>query len=463
MSFYEILFQLAGLAIVGWILLIFFPTWRFSRWVAATHFFPIFIAVFYGFGVGAIILERGAGFMADFGTAEGVARLLAQEEIAWIAWLHILAFDQVVGLWIYRENMQRRFVPIPVQSLLLFLTLMLGPLGYLAWWLVRAGKMGSGAFGPDVMPGPKGPGLHGNGHDVIDGRREPPSVHDAGVPTLTQIFDAFRQERALTWTSLGGVALGAIILLVAFVRGPIVEPEGDLMKPATFNLAVGIFILSLIPWLPVSGFTDTGRRLWRRWMVAMLIYAFGIETIQQFRGIDPRFSLAEPASQAFGALFFASALAITVMSLALGVRAFDARTTGRRGLMVIAARWAGAAMLIGFVAGMWLSANRGRFVGVEGNLLPLHAAGFHGVQAIPLVALMLAWSGVAVDTARRWAHIAGLAWVGACIAIWWQTALGRSLLTPQQPVVILAVLIVIWTVAALRAVVAWRTSRPVAL
>jgi hypothetical protein len=283
------------------------------------------------------------------------------------------------------------------------------------------------------------------------------------VPSLIQIANSYREERALTLTSLGGVALGAIILAIVFVRGPIVEPEGDLMKPATFNLAVGIFILSLIPWLPVSGFTDTGRRLWRRWMVAMLIYAFGIETIQQFRGIDPRFSLAEPASQGFGALFFASALAISVMSIGLGVRAFDARATGRRGLMVIAARWAGAAMLIGFVAGMWLSANRGRFVGVEGNLLPLHAAGFHGVQAIPLVALMLAWSGIGVDTARRWVHIAGLAWVGACVAIWWQTALGRSLLAPQQPVVILAVLIGIWTVAAMRAVVAWRTSRAVAL
>ena len=286
MTFYAILFQLTSLAIVGWFLLIFFPTWRFSRRLADSQFFPLFIAVFYAFGVGALLMERGPGFMADFGTDVGVARLLAQEEIAWVAWLHILAFDQVIGIWIYRENMRRRFVPIPVQSLLLFLTLMLGPLGYLAWTLIRVGKLGGRAFGDENV--------------ALEGRREPAAVNDAGVPTLSQIANVYREERGLTLTALGGVALGAIVLAIALVRGPIVEPEGDLMKPATFNLAVGIFILSLIPWLPASGFTDAGRRLWRRWMMTMLIYSFGIETIQQLRGIDPRFSLAEPASQIFG-------------------------------------------------------------------------------------------------------------------------------------------------------------------
>src|SRR5688572_9828867 len=105
MTFYAVLFQIAGLAIVGWIPLIFFPTWRGTRRLADSHFFPIFISVLYAFGVGALLLDRGPGFMADFGTDVGVARLLAQEEIAWIAWLHILAFDQVIALWIYRENM----------------------------------------------------------------------------------------------------------------------------------------------------------------------------------------------------------------------------------------------------------------------------------------------------------------------------------------------------------------------
>ncbi len=443
MTFYEILFQLASLGIVGWFLLIFVPTWRFSRRLADSHFFPIFIGVSYAFGVGALLMERGAGFMADFGTAEGVARLLAQEEIAWVAWLHILAFDQVIGIWIYRENMRHRFVPIPVQSLLLFLTLMLGPLGYLAWHLVRVGKLGGRAFGDDA------------------GRGEPPAVNEAAVPTLAQIANVYREERGLTMTALAGVALGAMLLLVVFARGPEVPPEGDLMKPATFDLAVGIFILSLIPWLPAAGFTDAGRRLWRRWMIAMLIYGFGIETIQQLRGIDPRFSVAEPASQIFGGLFFASALAIAVMSIGLGIRAFDATAAGRRGLLVVAARWAGASMLIGFVAGVWLSANQGRFIGDMGNLLPLHAAGFHAAQAVPLVALMLAWSPVSTDAARRWVHIAGAAWAAACLAIWWQTGHGRAVTDLSGVGMATVVLLGVWAVAALRGFIGWRVKASV--
>lgn len=449
MSFYAILFQLSSLAIVGWIALILFPTWRGSRRLAASQFFPIYISVFYAFGVGALLMERGPGFIADFGTDVGVARLLAQPEIAWVAWLHILAFDQVIGLMIYRENRRHRYVPVPVQSALLFLTLMFGPLGYLAWMLIRVGKLGSGAFA--LEPAKVGP------HDniVTAGPDKTAGPLDQ-VPSLTQIANVYREERGLTITALSGVALGAILLGVVFTRGPEVPPEGDLMKPATFDLAVGIFILSLIPWLPAAGFTDAARRLWRKWMIGLLIYAFGIETVQQLRGIDPRFSQAEPASQIFGAIFFAAALGITVLSIGLAARAFERRTTGRRGLLVMSARWASASMLIGFLAGMWLSANQGRFVGEAGNLLPLHAAGFHAAQAVPLIALMLAWSPVSTDAARRWVHIAGAAWTAACLAIWWQTGQGRAVTDLSGAGLLTVALLGIWTVAALRGLLAWR-------
>src|SRR5262249_57376258 len=95
-------------------------------------------------------MQFGPGFIADFGSAEGVARLVSRQEVAWIAWLHILAFDQVVGLAIFRENMRRHYVPIPLQSALLLLTLMFGPLGYLAFQLTRISRLGTGAFGPDA-------------------------------------------------------------------------------------------------------------------------------------------------------------------------------------------------------------------------------------------------------------------------------------------------------------------------
>jgi hypothetical protein len=462
---YSTLFQLAGLAILGWIPLIFVPTWRGSRRLAASQFFPIYISVFYALGVGALLMERGPGFIADFGTDVGVARLLAEPEIAWVAWLHILAFDQVIGLMIYRENMRHRYVPIPVQSALLFLTLMFGPLGYLAFTLIRVARLGSRVFA--LEPADASEPARAGPHDrLVSGPAVDPAdpvsmdrriaADEGRVPTLMEIANVYREERGVTITALSGVALGAILLGIVFIRGPEIRPEGDLMKPATFDLAVGIFILSLIPWLPAAGFTDTARRLWRRWMIGLLMYSFAIETIQQLRGIDPRFSQAEPASQIFGALFFASALGITVLSIWLGARAFEARAPGRRGLLVVSARWAGASMLIGFFAGMWLTANRGRFVGEAGNLLPLHAAGFHALQAVPLIALMLAWSAMPTGAARRWIHVAGAAWAAACVAIWWQTAHGRAVTDLTGAGILTVASLGIWTLAAVRGLIGWR-------
>jgi len=436
------LFQIASLAIVGWIPLIFFPTWNGSRRLAGSAFFPIYISVLYAFGVGALLMELGPGFIADFGTAEGVARLLARQEIAWIAWLHILAFDQVIGLLIYRENMRRRYVPVPVQSVLLFLTLMFGPLGYLAFAAIRVARLGTRAFG-----------------DEDEARTPMPVPSSEAPPTIPQILRGFREERGVALTALAGVALGVLAFIAAGVRGAEVPPEGDLMKPATFDLAIGIFILSLVPWLQVSGFSEGARRRWRTWMIGLLVYVFGIETIQQFRGIDPRFSQAEPASQLFGLVFFIAAIGILTLSVVLAARAFEMDAPGRRGLLVVAARWAGASMLIGFLAGFWLSANQGRFVGEAGNLLPLHAAGFHAVQAVPLVALMLAWSAVPVEAARRWVHVAGAAWAAACLALWWQTALGRAVTDLSGAAGLAAVLLLaVWALAALRALAAWRLA-----
>src|SRR5688572_8455224 len=444
---YLTLFQLASLAIIGWIPLIVAPTWSGSRRLADSAFFPIYLSVLYAFGVGALLMQHGPGFIADFGSADGVARLLAQPDVAWVAWLHILAFDQVIALMIYRENMRRRYVPIPLQSALLFLTLMFGPLGYLAFVAIRVGRLGTRAFGRDDAPEPQ---TFATRHDIADA---PPSVR--------QILSTFREERGVTAVALFGIALGIVMLVIAAIRGPIVEPEGDLMKPATFDLAVGIFILTLVPWLPVSGFSDASRRRWRHWMMGLALYAFAIETVQQLRGVDPRFSQVEPASQALGGLFFASALGITALSVALAARAFEARTNGRRGLLALAARWAGVSMMIGFLAGIWLSANQGRFVGESGNLLPLHAAGFHAVQAVPLVALLLAWSALPVGAARRWVNVAGVAWAAACVAIWWQTAHGRAVTDLSGPGLFAVVLLGVWALAAVRSLVAWRSPAPV--
>src|SRR6185369_1250787 len=119
------------------------PTWRGTRWLARSAIVPALLCLLYVIGIVALISASGFGFMRDFGSAEGVTRLLSQQNIAIVAWIHFLAFDQLVGIFIYRDNMHHRYVPIPVQSVILFFTFMLGPVGFLTYYLARLIRSGS--------------------------------------------------------------------------------------------------------------------------------------------------------------------------------------------------------------------------------------------------------------------------------------------------------------------------------
>jgi len=130
---YRTLFALAGLGIVAWLPLILLPGWRVTRWLAETAVMPVFLSVLYAIGITAVLLELGPGIVRDFGHADGVRALLQTEGLALVAWIHILAFDQIVGLLIYRDNMRHRFLALPAQSIVLLLTLMFGPVGFLAY------------------------------------------------------------------------------------------------------------------------------------------------------------------------------------------------------------------------------------------------------------------------------------------------------------------------------------------
>jgi hypothetical protein len=140
---YLTLFNIGGWVIVAWALLIFLPTWRGTRWLARNGIVPALVAVLYVIGIAGLISQSGFGFIREFGTADGVARLMAQRDIALVAWIHFLAFDQLVGIFIYRDNMHHRYVPIPVQSVILFLTFMLGPVGFLSYYAIRWARAGS--------------------------------------------------------------------------------------------------------------------------------------------------------------------------------------------------------------------------------------------------------------------------------------------------------------------------------
>jgi len=132
------------------------------------------------------------------------------------------------------------------------------------------------------------------------------------------------ETRALTAMGVVGIILGLICLAVMAARqGVPIPPEGDLHKPASFNIAVGIYLLTITLLVPSAGFSERGKKRWVRWNVGLFAYAYTIETVQVFRGLDPRFSKhATPWDQVAGGVFFLAALGTLVMFIILAVRFF---------------------------------------------------------------------------------------------------------------------------------------------
>jgi len=254
-----------------------------------------------------------------------------------------------------------------------------------------------------------------------------------------------------------GIVLGLICVAVLVARGGApIPPEGDLTKAASFDTAIGIYAITLALLLPSAGFSDKGRRRWMWWQIATMVYSYPIETIQIFRGVDPRFSkVATPIEQILGLVFFLVALNVMVLFLIMAARFFRRDRADAGSPVLLAIRYACIGAIGGFVAGIWMSVINSRHTGVSGNILPLHALAFHGLQAVPLVALLLTWAGATTEEARKWVHVTGIAWIVACAAVALQTIEGRSIFDVSAAIMVSVFVLIVWGACALFAFWRW--------
>ena len=273
---------------------------------------------------------------------------------------------------------------------------------------------------------------------------------------------ALTRVRALFWLGMAGIALSAICALIAALRGGFaIGPEGDLTKAITFDGALGLYFLTLGFFVPLAGFTAHALRRWSRWTIGIAIYAYSTETVQTLRGLDPRFTkVGAPLDRIAGGVFFFAALGVIALFSVLAVKLVRRDTRGPKGILLLALRYGIAAAGLAFAAGLWMSAIGGRKFGAQGNILPLHAIGFHGLQAVPLVAWLLSRSRVPDSNARRWVHWTGICWIAACLAIAWQTAAGEPVIEFSIAMTAAAAAVLAWSFGALRAMLAWMQARP---
>ena len=416
---YQTLFSLAGLGIIAWLLLILLPAWRVTRWLAETAVFPVFLSALYAVGITAVILEMGPGIMRDFGNADGVLALLRTEALALVAWIHILAFDQVVGLLIYRDNMRHRFVARPVQSAILFLTLMLGPVGFLAYYVARVSRPRSGRVAWGDAPAPATPAEAAS----------PVGLRFADIKARSvtgTLLALWTRERLVVACGLLAFLLAGVCLGIAVAGGSWhIRPEGRLLEAVKFEIGVGIYFLTLALLVPFAGMTERGRRRWVAWTVGNALYFVPIEAVQAIRGLDPRFTTAgSDLDRAAGAVFGLTAI-VTIVLFAILVRRFFGRgLIPDQPALRLGIRYAVAAITFAFGSGIAMSLMQTRVVMGSGTLMPIHAAGFHGIQAVPIVPLLLAWSPWSRSTQHRLTHAAGLAWLALCSGLFWQAMAG---------------------------------------
>src|SRR5205085_10460805 len=124
-----------------------------------------------------------------------------------------------------------------------------------------------------------------------------------------------------------------------------------------------------------------------------------------------RFSpLVSAPDQVLGVIFNMVGLGMLAFFLVFAWRVLRKPLTGGDGVLVLGVRYACVSTVLAYAVGLLMFGIGGAGVGESGNLLPLHAVGFHGLQAIPLVALLLRWGDLPTETARRWVHAAGLSW-----------------------------------------------------
>lgn len=117
-----------------WLLMIVAPRWAWTRRIVASPRIVAPAALLYvGLVAPGIVDVLGVLLRPELGV---MAELLGTPSGATIAWVHFLAFDLFVGRWVYLDGHDRQASPLAMAPVL-FLCLMLGPLGLLAYLLLR--------------------------------------------------------------------------------------------------------------------------------------------------------------------------------------------------------------------------------------------------------------------------------------------------------------------------------------
>lgn len=130
------LFPIQSLSLLSWSAMLLLPRWRRTRHVALVG--PVVHAMLYL--VIIVHMLSAPGVAVDFGSLAGIMAGFSVPDGVFAGWLHYCVFDPLVGLAQLLDS-QRIGVPHLLMVPVLLATMFLGPIGFLAYIVLRSAAL----------------------------------------------------------------------------------------------------------------------------------------------------------------------------------------------------------------------------------------------------------------------------------------------------------------------------------
>lgn len=130
----DLVFLVVNYSVVpAWLLLALAPRWRATQRIVHSALVPLLLGTAY---VLLLFTDANGSPEGSFFTLDGVMAIFTSRQTVIACWIHYLIFDLFVGAWEVRDAARRGIAHLWVVPCL-GLTLMFGPLGLLAYLVLR--------------------------------------------------------------------------------------------------------------------------------------------------------------------------------------------------------------------------------------------------------------------------------------------------------------------------------------
>jgi hypothetical protein len=363
------------LAMLGWLSLILLPRWKGVSTMLAGTVIPAALSLAY-FALVAVYWHEAKG---GFSSLDGVAALFTSKPLLLAGWLHYLAFDLFLGNWILRRA-QGEAIPHWLIVPVLLATFLFGPIGYLAFLILRASVRAS--------------------------RNDRIARAQAHLPAWLR---ALELDPRLTAASLAMLALIVPTALAYAIDARLFQETNVWLKPLKFEASLVVYFLTLALALPL-----TSQAFRASWLGRYAFWGVVPAGFLEVAYIGWRASRAEAshynvATGLDSALYNAMGIGAVMITLGSGALAYGLTRRDAVSLAPVL-RWSlvlGFALtcILGLASGAALSGNGSHFVGAIpaghatlplfgwsltiGDLRMAHFLGLHALQIIPAFGLLV--------------------------------------------------------------------------